>query len=64
MTSKKAGKKQNVAPMWKNLMKNVDIDEPTSFPDSTWDALSVNANRMRQSLNSIRRCLSHVYLLE
>ena len=30
----------------------------------TWDALSVNANRMKQSLNSIRRCLSHVFLLE
>ena len=26
-----AGKKQNVAPMWKTLMKNVDLDEPTSF---------------------------------
>ena len=28
-----AGKKQKLAPMWKNLMKNVDLDEPTSFPD-------------------------------
>ena len=28
---KKAGKKQNMAPMWKKLMKNVDLDEPTSF---------------------------------
>ena len=26
-------KKQTVAPMWKTLMKNVDIDEPTSFLD-------------------------------
>ena len=25
------GKKQNLAPMWKKLMKNVDIEEPTSF---------------------------------
>ena len=25
------GKKQNLAPMWKKLMKHVDIDEPTSF---------------------------------
>ena len=30
----------------------------------TWDALSVNANRMKQSLNSTRKCLSHVFLLE
>ena len=29
---KMAGKKHNMAPMWK-MMKNVDIDEPTSFLD-------------------------------
>ena len=28
---KMAGKKQNMAPMWKKLMKNVGLDEPTSF---------------------------------
>ena len=28
-----AGKKQKKAPMWKNLMKNVDLDGPTSFLD-------------------------------
>ena len=28
---KMAGKKQNLAPMWKKLMKNIDIEEPTSF---------------------------------
>ena len=27
------GKKQNMALMWKKLMKHVDIDEPTSFLD-------------------------------
>ena len=26
-----AGEKQNLAPMWKEMMKNVDINEPTSF---------------------------------
>ena len=30
---KMAGKKQNMSSMWKKLMKNVDLDEPTSFPD-------------------------------
>ena len=30
---KMAGKKQNLAPMWKTLMKDVDIGEPTSFLD-------------------------------
>ena len=55
-----------MAHMWKKLIQNVDIDEKTSFlldTMCTGDALSVNANRMKQSLNSIRRCLSHVFLL-
>ena len=30
---KVAGKKQNMAPMWKKLMKLVDLGEPTSFLD-------------------------------
>ena len=33
---KMAGKKQNMAPTWKKLMKNVDIDEPTSFLDHVY----------------------------
>ena len=33
MTSKLAGKKQNVDPMWKVLNKEVDLGEPTSFFD-------------------------------
>ena len=31
-----AGKKQNVSPMWKNLMKLVDLGEPTSFLDNVY----------------------------
>ena len=34
--TKMAGKKQNLAPMWKRLRKNVDIDEPTSFLDHVY----------------------------
>ena len=30
---KMAGKKQNKAPMWEKLKKNVDLDEPISFLD-------------------------------
>ena len=30
---KMVGQKQNMAPMWKKLMKNVDTDEPTPFLD-------------------------------
>ena len=28
-----AGEKHFMAPMWKKLMKHVDLDEPTSFLD-------------------------------
>ena len=30
------GKKQNINPMWKVLMKDVDLGEPTSFPDHVY----------------------------
>ena len=33
---KMAGKKQNLVPMWKKSVKNVDIDEPTSFLDHVY----------------------------
>ena len=36
MTLKMAAKKQNLAPMWKKCMKNVGIDEPTSFLDHVY----------------------------
>ena len=32
---KLAGRKQNMAPMWKKLMRNVDLDEPTFGMHST-----------------------------
>ena len=31
-----AGKKQNMAPMWKKWMKNVDTDEPASLLDHVY----------------------------
>ena len=36
MTPEKAGRKQNVALMWKTLMKFVDLGEPTSFLDHVY----------------------------
>ena len=37
------GKKQKMAPVWKKMMKNVDIDEPTSFLTMyTWDVRECN----------------------
>ena len=43
-----AGKKQNLDPMWKTFMKEVDLGEPSSFFDHViWVALKENANRQR-----------------
>ena len=54
---KMAGKKQNMTPMWKKLMKHVDLDEPTSFLDHIFlDALNVNANRTKSVLNNVKKC--------
>ena len=36
MTPKWMGKKQNLAPMWKKLTKNVVIKEPTLFVDNVY----------------------------
>ena len=33
---KLAGKKQNINPLWKVLNKEVDLGEPTSFPDHVY----------------------------
>ena len=33
---KMAGTKQSMAPVWKKVMKNVDLDEPTSFLDHVY----------------------------
>ena len=44
-----------MALMWKKMLKNVDIDEPHDFLTMyIWDALSVNANRMKLLLNRKR----------
>ena len=61
-----AGKKQNLAPMWKKLMRDVDIDEPTSFLDheKAWDALNGNAKQTRKSLDNTTKCLNPVFLLD
>ena len=36
---KVAGKKQNIDPMWKVLVKEVDLGEPTSFLDHVYFGL-------------------------
>ena len=54
---KMAGKKQNLDPMWKKLWKIWTLTNPHHFwTMSTWDALNVNANRMKQSLMQTGKC--------
>ena len=58
--------KQNLAPMLKKLMTDVDIEEPTSFflITFTWDAFNGNANQARKLLDNTTICLNPVFLLE
>ena len=48
---KMAGKKQKMAPMWKNLMKHVDIDESTSFLDHVYLGCS-----QRERKTEVKQC--------
>ena len=42
------GKKQNLDPMWKTLMRHVDLEELRRFLITcTWDALNTNVNRTK-----------------
>ena len=57
---KMAGKKPNMAPMWKND-ENVDIDEPTSFLDHVFLGCTqreCKPNETKQQLNSLESHLS------
>ena len=58
---KMVGHKQNMAPMWKKLMKNVDLDEPTRIfgMHST-----VNVNRTKVLQRSAEQCSNHEFLVE
>ena len=60
-----AGKKQNMAPMWKKLMKNVDLDEPTSFLDHVYlGCIQREASRTESLLMNTGKCSNHEFLLE
>ena len=55
---KMEGKKQTMAPIWKPLMNNVDLDEPTSFLDHACLGCT------QRECKSFQRCLNHVFLQE
>ena len=60
-----AGKKQNLAPMWKHLMKNVDIDEPTSFLDHVYLGCTQGECKPTETvIEQFQTCSNHVFLLE
>ena len=54
------GKKQNMVPMCKNMMKNVDLDDHFLITD----VLNVNASRMKSLMRNTQKCLNHVFMLE
>ena len=57
---KMAGKKQNMAPMWKKWMKNVDLDEPTSFLDHVnFGCNQRNCNPNELIFEEYRTCSDH-----
>ena len=45
-----AGKKQNLAPVWKKLMKNVDIEEPTSFLDHVYSGCAQRECKLNEKI--------------
>ena len=51
------GKKQNLDPMWKKLMKHVDLGEPTSFLDHVYlgGALNAHENLTKVSFDEYRK---------
>ena len=56
---KLAGKKQNLDPMWKVLMKDVDLGEPTSFLDHVYlGCTQENAKRARILWTVTEICLN------
>ena len=55
---KLAGKKQKIDPMWKVLMKEVDVGEPTSLTIFIWFALNENAKRAKILWTITEMCLN------
>ena len=55
---KLAGKKQNIDPMWKILMKDIDLGEPTSFLDRVYFGL--HSKRMSDKQRCCRQLPKYV----
>ena len=60
---KMAGKKKNMAPMWKKLVKLVDLGEPTSCLDHVYlDVLNVIVKRTKVLWTDTEKCSNHEFL--
>ena len=56
---KMSGKKQNMAPMWKKLMKNVNLNEPISFLDHENLGCTQRERKPNETTNDeYRKCLN------
>ena len=56
-----SGKKQNMAPMWQTLKKNVDLDEPTSFLDHVYLGCTQREREPNEII--VQQCSNHEFLL-
>ena len=54
MTSKKVGMNQNVAPMWR-MIKNVDVDEPTSCLDHVYLGCSQRECKPNETIEQYKK---------
>ena len=52
-----------MALMWKKLMKNLDLDEPTSCLDHVYLGCTQRECKPNDTI-TLQKCLSHVFLLE
>ena len=60
-----AGKNQNMAPMWKKLMKNVDLEEPTSFLDHVYVGCTQRECESNENIfEEYKKCSNHKFLQE
>ena len=62
---KLAGKTENIIPTWKFLMKNVDLEEPTSFLEPVfWDALKESVKSVMKLRQTTKIFSNPGFLLE
>ena len=60
-----AGRKLKLSPMWKTMMKVVDLGEPTSFLDHVYLGRTQRECKPNETIiEEDRKCSNHEFLLE